>query len=83
MSTPAACPMRSASAATARCVATSRLFTSFATCPAPGPPTGMIFAAMRSSTGRARSIAAASPPSIIASVPAAAPAGPPETGASR
>ncbi len=61
---------------------TRRLLTSLATLPAPGPPTWSRLALMASSTGMARARCPASPPIIMVSVPASAPAGPPETGAS-
>ncbi len=51
--------------------------------PAPAGPTWKMLGPMALSTGRAFSIAAASPPTMMASVPARAPVTPPLTGASR
>ena len=84
-SRPARWPTPSASAVDAAIVATSMLFTSFATRPRPTPPqwTRLAGSPIASSAGAARSSAAASPPAITASVPAAAPTGPPLTGQSR
>ncbi|CUI79234.1 Uncharacterised protein [Achromobacter xylosoxidans] len=53
-----------------------------ATWPAPAGPAWKMFLPIFSSTGRARSSAAAWPPTMKVSVPAAAPPVPPETGAS-
>ena len=64
-------------------IATSAWFTSFAPWPAPGGPQWTIFFPMAARTGRTASSAAASPPTMMVSVPASAPVGPPLTGQSR
>ena len=56
---------------------------SLATSPAPTAPTWMMLAPIAASAGRASSRSPASPPTMIANVPAVAPPTPPETGASR
>ncbi len=55
----------------------------FAICPAPTGPRWITREAIASSTGRARSTAEASPPTITERLPAAAAIVPPDTGASR
>ena len=84
-STPARWPRPSASAVPAAIVATMRLLTSLATSPA---PTGPQWARrdgspIASRAGSARRRASASPPHMMARVPASAPGGPPLTGQSR
>ena len=59
-----------------------RLLQSFAACPRPWSPTCTTSLPSASNSGRARSAAAAAPPTMIVSVPASAPIVPPETGAS-
>ena len=54
----------------------------FAACPCPGPPTWATLRPIVARTGRARSKPAAEPPTMNVRVAAAAPATPPDTGAS-
>ena len=84
-SRPARWPAPRASAVPAAITATSRLLTSLATRPRPTSPQWVRRSGspMASSAGAARASAPASPPHMNASVPAAAPAGPPLTGQSR
>mgnify|MGYP002714239960 CR=1 FL=1 len=81
--TPAPTASFNASCVVSICAATSRLLTSLATLPAPLGPTCRILAASASTTVRASARSASSPPIIMVSLPDAAPAGPPLTGASR
>ncbi|MNE64312.1 hypothetical protein D3C80_1597200 [compost metagenome] len=64
-------------------MASSMLLHILAICPAPSAPAWNRFCPMQASTGLAASKSALSPPTIKVRVPAAAPATPPETGASR
>jgi hypothetical protein len=59
-----------------------RLFASLAAMPIVGPPTAKTWPAIGSTSAVASCTSASSPPSMNVSVPAAAPAMPPETGAS-
>ena len=59
------------------------LLIAFTVLPAPTGPTWKMFGPIARSTGRARSRAVASPPTMMASVAARAPLTPPLTGASR
>src|SRR6266849_1294924 len=82
-SAPSFAPNTAASAMAAVCTPTRSWLISFTTCPAPAGPQSLMFLPKARNTGRARSNAPWSPPTITVSVPACAPAGPPETGASR
>ena len=79
---PDRCATQSTSAAAARLVADSRLFSAFAACPAPDGPTCTMFAPIGSRCAMADCTAAGSPPTMIDSSPVVALATPPETGAS-
>jgi hypothetical protein len=59
-----------------------RLLQSFTTSPLPTAPTWITLAPIAASAGRASSMSAAAPPTMIASVPSMARGVPPETGAS-
>ena len=59
-----------------------RLFASFAAMPDVGPPTTNTCPAIGCTSAAASEVASSSPPSMNVSVPAWAPAMPPETGAS-
>src|SRR5580698_4902600 len=72
-----------ASARAAVLAATASWLHTLAAWPLPGPPRCTSLSPSASRTGRARSTAASLPPIMKVSVPAAAPATPPETGASR
>ena len=72
----------SACAIAAMLTPAQRLLQSFAACPRPWSPTCTTSVPSASKSGRARSAAAAAPPTMIVSVPASAPIVPPETGAS-
>ena len=84
-SRPARCAVPSASAVEAEITAASAFPTSLATRPSPTGPQWVRRSGspMASRAGAARRSASGSPPHMIASVPAAAPAGPPLTGQSR
>ncbi len=77
---PARAPSTSASASTPRIPATATWLHALATCPAPLAPQWASVPPRTSRTGRARARSSAAPPTMIASVPAAAPAAPPLTG---
>ncbi len=81
-SRPLATPRAMASAVPIMCTASNWLLHTLATCPAPAGPAWKMFLPMLARIGRARSRVAAAPPTIKVRVPAAAPAVPPETGAS-
>ena len=82
-SAPSLAPNTAASAIAAVWTPTSSWLTSFTACPAPTAPQRRMFLPNARNTGSATSNAAGSPPAITVSVPACAPAGPPDTGASR
>ena len=80
---PSATAIAQASASAAIVVPAIRLLQSFAAWPAPWPPTWTTRLPSSSKSGRARSNASASPPTMIVRVASVAPRGPPLTGASR
>src|SRR5205823_5872810 len=81
-STPNASPMRKASATAIRAEPEIKLLHNLATSPDPTAPTWMMLPPIAARAGRASSRSPASPPTMIANVPAAAPPTPPETAAS-
>ncbi|MCY1365458.1 hypothetical protein D9M69_523040 [compost metagenome] len=81
-SRPLATPNAMDSAVPIICTASNWLLHTLATWPAPSGPAWKMFLPMASNIGRAFSSAAASPPTMKVRVPAAAPAVPPDTGAS-
>src|SRR6516165_8322092 len=82
-STPNASPMRKASATAMTAEPEIKLLHSLATSPDPTAPTWMMLPPIAARAGRASSRSPASPPTMIANVPAVAPPTPPDTGASR
>ena len=81
-SSPPAEAKRKASPRASMLFTTRIWFTSLTICPAPWSPTWVMAWPMASRTGRARSNCSASPPTMMLSVPRAAPSLPPLTGAS-
>src|SRR5690606_26123393 len=82
-SRPAASASRCASVAAVKATKCSMLRASLNFVPAPTGPACTTFDPITRSAGAARSKACSSAPTMIASVPSAAPIGPPDTGASR
>ena len=81
-SAPSFVPNTAASIAAAAWTPTRSWLTSLTTWPAPAGPHSLMFLPNARNTGSARSKAACAPPTITVNVPACAPAGPPEIGAS-